>query len=682
MGDGERAHSILVVDNGTQYGKLYVKRLRDLGVEVDYESLGTYEEDGRTIIPELHLADVQGFAGLVIAGGKSSVTVPEEQRIKIDPHIYSEFENPILGTCFGHQDMADRLGGEVEEGLIQCGPVYAIVDLRNPFFSGLDDESQRVNATHKTGVRTIPEGFKAIAKSQHALTLEENIDAMYKEPDQGKNDWRIGTQFHPETFLTENGDVMLVNFLGLCGLTSKKVEEKEKRTPNIDALVQEQYKRVREMIGDKPVFLPISGGVDSTVATSMLLEAGIKKEQIHAFHIDTGFNRLDESKEVVAQYHAMGWDFVELFDRKEFFADFSLDEENLRDDLQGKGFGSVKLKDAVYSEHKRYLFQIAYKKVFWNYMESKGLSVERCIAVQGTNQADKVESGKGGGKHKGSDTIKSHHNVDIFEEFREAGTLLEPMEWFFKSDIYHLAQEVYKLPEFFSTRKPFPGPGLLIRIGNHDMVETGMYTEEDIEVLGVQANSLANICGVNVYMTSLEAVGTCGDERAEGVISVLFFDRDHEETVLDNIDELRYVAGQLPHYTTLDNKKCITRFITPLFEIDSTGKYTELKNEGETVEYLQIFDDEVNKIVDELGIKMTQTVNYVISDNLGEEGKYTFVFRPWLAPDLMSGIPLIPGDGLPQEIVPRLKELKDKYDWIGNICLDLTYKPIGGTEIN
>ena len=51
--------------------------------------------------------------------------------------------------------------------------------------------------------------------------------------------------------------------------------------------MQEQYERIKNVIGDKSVFLPISGGVDSTVATAMLLQAGIKKEQIHAFHIDT-----------------------------------------------------------------------------------------------------------------------------------------------------------------------------------------------------------------------------------------------------------------------------------------------------------------------------------------------------------------------------------------------------------
>ena len=134
MGDGERAHSILVVDNGTQFGKLYAKRLRDLGVQVDFVGVGTYEKDGRTIFRELSLERVKGYAGLVIAGGKSSVTVPEEERIRIDPSIYSEFENPILGTCFGHQDMADRLGGKVEKGLIQCGPVYTNVNLENPLF--------------------------------------------------------------------------------------------------------------------------------------------------------------------------------------------------------------------------------------------------------------------------------------------------------------------------------------------------------------------------------------------------------------------------------------------------------------------------------------------------------------------------------------------------------------------
>jgi len=678
---------ILVIDNGTQYGQLYAKRLRDLGIEVDTIDAGVYLEGGELIRPRVLLEEVEEYKGIVIAGGRSSVTISEEERVDIDRRIYSEFEGPILGTCFGHQDMADRLGGKVEKGIKQCGPVYTKVDLNNPFFVNLKEEVQRVNATHNDGVSTLPPGFRIIAGSENEIDGELMIDAMFRIAEEGKNNYRIGTQFHPETFLTENGTTMLLNFLGMCGVRPKNVGTAEctmptQGGPNIDTIVEEQYSKIQEVVGDMPVFLPISGGIDSTTATKMLLNAGISGDRIKAFHIDTGYNRYGESEEVVKQYLGMEWDFVELIEAKEFFANYSLKEDELREDLQDKGFGGITLKEAVFSEHKRYLFQRAYADIIDQVQQKFGINETNSILVQGTNQADKVESGKGGKRYSASAHIKSHHNVGNFvDKFRAHGNLLEPMDRFFKSDIYALGEK-FGLPEFFSTRKPFPGPGLLIRIGNHDMVKAGRYNPEDVERLSKLANQYSEKRGISTYVTNLEAVGTCGDDRAEGVMAVLQFKEDHEKDLEIGIDELMYTAGQMPHYTTLGNKNCITRLIMPLFEFEAGGGQTKLENGGETVEYLQIFDDEMNKIVDELGIKMTQVVNYVISDDLGFEGKYTFVFRPWIAPDLMSGMPLIPEIEKREELFARLRGLKDKYDFIGNICIDLTYKPIGGTEIN
>jgi GMP synthase (glutamine-hydrolysing) len=697
MGEaGSKRSSIIVIDNGTQYGVLYVKRLRDLGVNVESVDAGVYEdEEGNLVRPHISFEDVKGYAGIVIAGGRSSVTDNEIKRVDIDPMIYSHFEGPVLGTCFGHQDMADRLGGKVITGLKQCGPVYTTADLSNPLFQGLEERIQRVNSTHNDGVKELPPGFEIIAYSYNELEGYRHIDAMCKRPAIGKNNWRFGTQFHPETFLTEHGNEMLANFVRICGLRPKNIEKKEKRTPNIDQVVEEQFQLIRETAGGMPIFLPISGGIDSTTATAMLLEAGINpyyssgRKRINAFHIDTGYNRYNESREVVEQYHKMGWDFVELLDRKDFFADFSLTDEDFknldRKDLAGKSFSGIKLKDAAYSEHKRFLFQAAYAKVIEEYQKELGLDETNSALVQGTNQADKVESGEGGRKKSGSARIKSHHNVGRFKKkYEQAGHLLEPLNRFFKSDIYELGRR-FGLPDFFRARRPFPGPGLLVRIAGHNVLETGFYTQDDINKLREIANKFSQKHNMIVYVAPVEAVGSSGDERAVGVFSVIkLANSSHEKYIEEKIDELLYVAGQIPHYTTLSRDKCITRVITPLFNFDArrNPSFTGFENYGRTVECLQIFDMEINKMVDELGIPMTQVVNHALCDNLGQEGKYTFLFRPWLAPDLMSGMPLIPEGELRKQTFQRLKQIKQKYDFIGNVCIDLTYKPIGGTEIN
>ena len=693
----DRKRKIAIIDPGTQYGVLYAKRFWDMWIQAELIDAGVFHSGGELVRPRITYHDVKGYAGVVIAGGRSSV-LDKDDRVDIDPGVFAFFNDTMLCTCLGHQLQAITYGGQVEHGIQQCGPVYTRVDTSNPLFKGLDVE-QRVNETHNDGVSIVPPEFRIIAISDNELGVNgaQNIEAIFRSPQRGKRNYRFGTSFHPETFLTENGLEMLANFARLCKLEPKLDRKRAIVTPDLEGKIQDQYKTIREIAGELPVVVGISGGVDSTVATKALLEAGIPKSQIKAFHIDTGFNRYEESEEVVKQYHELGWDFVELIDRKDFFANYSLTEEQIveytkgdkikSERLCGKGFGGINLKSAVYSEHKRLIFQVAYAEVISEYLASKGLDETNSILVQGTNQADRVESSKGGKVKSGSASIKSHHNVGKFSEKYEAeGHLLEPLKMLYKSDIYRLAKITYDLTKFFSTRMPFPGPGLLVRMGNHNMVESGKYTQQQVDDLSKRANKFSNIHGVQTYVTPLEAVGNSGDERAEGIMSVL---QPMEEgvDVVDQVNNLKYVAGQLGHYTTFSRQNCLTRFMMPLFSFDSTKtpSFTEMSNGEEHTQYLKVFDHEVDQIVRELGLdeNMTQLVNYMISDNFGEEGKYTFVFRPWQAPDLMSGVPLLPENPkIMGQLVDRLRSLKEKHDFIGNVCIDLTYKPIGGTEIN
>ena len=120
LDDSLKKKTIVVIDNGTQYGLLYVKRLKDLGINVHSIDAGVYtDEKGKIVRRRVSLEELIGFAGVVVAGGRSSVIDEESKRVDIDPRIYKEFPEPILGTCFGHQDMADRLGGRVVNYLKQ-----------------------------------------------------------------------------------------------------------------------------------------------------------------------------------------------------------------------------------------------------------------------------------------------------------------------------------------------------------------------------------------------------------------------------------------------------------------------------------------------------------------------------------------------------------------------------------
>ena len=78
-----------------------------------------------------------------------------------------------------------------------------------------------------------------------------------------------------------------------------------KREWNIDTYIEDIGKEIKEKVGDKKVFLMISGGVDSTVAY-LLLAKTLGSERIYGLFVDTGFMRMNEGKEVEAALKEVG----------------------------------------------------------------------------------------------------------------------------------------------------------------------------------------------------------------------------------------------------------------------------------------------------------------------------------------------------------------------------------------
>src|SRR4029078_5382148 len=92
--------AVLVVDLGAQYAQLIARRVCEAHV---YSEIVPHDLSGKELAAKRQ-------AGIILSGGPLSVY--EEGSPQIDPGLF-ELGVPVLGICYGHQLMAQRLGGEV-----------------------------------------------------------------------------------------------------------------------------------------------------------------------------------------------------------------------------------------------------------------------------------------------------------------------------------------------------------------------------------------------------------------------------------------------------------------------------------------------------------------------------------------------------------------------------------------
>ncbi|MDD4722883.1 MAG: glutamine-hydrolyzing GMP synthase, partial [Acidaminococcaceae bacterium] len=191
-----RHELVLVIDFGGQYSQLIARRVRECGVYCE-------------IIPYTYTLEkikAKNPQAIIFSGGPNSVYA--ENTPKVDAEIFN-MGLPILGICYGHQFMAQTLGGKVASaGVSEYGKTSVVLQPDCSLFKGLE-ERNICWMSHCDYVEDAPAGFKVVS-----LTDECPVAAMV-------NDERrlYGVQFHPEVEHTPFGRKMLSNFLfEICGL--------------------------------------------------------------------------------------------------------------------------------------------------------------------------------------------------------------------------------------------------------------------------------------------------------------------------------------------------------------------------------------------------------------------------------------------------------------------------------
>ncbi len=447
---------IAILDYGSQYTHLIATRIRRLGV---------YSEILDTTATKEQLSS---YKGIILSGGPSSVY--EENSPTIDPKIF-KLGIPILGICYGHQLMTHILGGRVEQGKgvgAEFGRAEILIKEPCGIFEGfLKDMKTQVWMSHGDKVTKLPEGFEILAYSD---------DDDYSAVGDLKRNF-FGIQFHAEVKHTMKGEQILLNFLKIC---------KAKRDWDLTNFIDSEVKKIKEQVGDRKVFLLVSGGVDSTVAFALLNKA-LGQQRIYALYVDTGFMRLGESKNVKTALKELGITNLHVYDAsKEFF---------------------TALKNVCEPEKKREIIGRVFLEVQKKVSADLRLDPERWILAQGTIYPDTIESGG----TKNSSKIKTHHNrVPEVEKLIAEGKIIEPLKDLYKDEVREVGQKLHLHPSMV-WRHPFPGPGLAVRI----LCAEKPHLPRDLEKLNRDINTflMTKNSRLRARVLPVKSVGVQGDFR-------------------------------------------------------------------------------------------------------------------------------------------------------------------------
>ena len=278
----ENHQLVLVLDFGGQYNQLIARRVREHNVYCEVKPYKTPIDEIRAMNP----------IGIIFTGGPNSVY--DEKSPKCDPKLF-ELGIPVLGICYGCQLMAHTLGGLVtaaqEDTAREYGKTETFYNTDCKLFKGLP--AQGISwMSHGDYMARVPEGFELVAHTEMCPTaaIADEARGFY------------GVQYHPEVNHTENGTLMLKNFLyEVCGAKGDWTMEDYKNT-SINA--------IRNKVGDGKVLLALSGGVDSSVAAALLAEA--VGNQLTCVFVDHGLMRKDEGDEVEAAFAKWDINFIRV----------------------------------------------------------------------------------------------------------------------------------------------------------------------------------------------------------------------------------------------------------------------------------------------------------------------------------------------------------------------------------
>ena len=444
---------ILILDFGSQYTQLIARRVRELNVFCEIYPFNHFPKPDESV------------KGIILSGSPASVRdknapVPDLSAIK--------GVKPLLGVCYGAQHLVHNYGGEVLPSSTREYGRARLVFIKNndPLFNGINPGTQ-VWMSHADTITSLPDDYHVTASTADVKAGAYHIT--------GEPTW--GIQFHPEVYHTTDGSKMLKNFVvDICGCSQEWTA---------GSFAESTIKSLKNILGDDKVILGLSGGVDSTVAASLLHKAIGKN--LTCIFVDNGLLRKNEFPKVLDSYIGLGFNVVGVDAGARFLDQLEgVSDPETKRKIIGKTF--IEVFDA--EAHK-------VKDVKW--------------LAQGTIYPDVIESVSVNGP---SATIKSHHNVGGLPEKMHL-KVVEPLRLLFKDEVRRVGTAL-GLPDNILKRHPFPGPGLAIRILDKMSKEKLEVLKEADEIFieSLKRSGLYDsVWQAAVILLPVQSVGVMGDER-------------------------------------------------------------------------------------------------------------------------------------------------------------------------
>ena len=448
---------ILILDFGSQYTQLIARRLRELNVFCEIMPYNKFPKNDPSI------------KGVVLSGSPFSVL--EEKALQIDlTKIIGHY--PVLAVCYGAQYIAHKMGGTVARSEHrEYGKAMLQAEAATDKLLGGLESSSQVWMSHGDTILDLPKEFEIIAHT------EDIPVAAYKSKEGAFDHPVYCLQFHPEVYHSLCGKDILSNFI------HKVVKCKADWTPA--HFVEDSVAALKAKLGDDKVLMGLSGGVDSTIAATLIHKA--IGDNLYCIFLDNGLLRKDEFEQVLEDYEHMGLNIKGVRAGKEFLSE---------------------LDGVSDPEKKRKIIGRVFIEVFE--AEAKKIEGVKWLG-QGTIYPDVIESVS---VHGPSVTIKSHHNVGGLPDKLDL-KIVEPLRMLFKDEVRRVGTEMGVNDELVG-RHPFPGPGLAIRV-------LGAISEEKVrlcqEADAIFINNLRKhglydkVWQAGAILLPVQSVGVMGDER-------------------------------------------------------------------------------------------------------------------------------------------------------------------------